>query len=72
MLRREQIQTKEKHKMCFLRAVEGYRMVAYKCNEDIREPGVADIKTTIKRQHKWLDHLKRMPDNPMLQLLLST
>lgn len=35
--------------MHYLRAVEGYRMADYKRNEDIREPGVADINTTIKR-----------------------
>jgi hypothetical protein len=40
------------HKMRFLRAVEEYRLADYKCNEDIRESGVGDIITTIKRQNK--------------------
>jgi hypothetical protein len=34
--------------MRFLRAVEAYGMTDYKCNEDIRELGVADINTIIK------------------------
>jgi hypothetical protein len=49
----------EIYKTRFLRAVEGCKIVDYKCNENIKELGVADIRTTIKKQHKWIEHLKK-------------